>query len=509
MRDFLFQYHSVAPTTWVYLSSLLMIGLFFKFSRFWSLRNLDLIMLIGLAPGLLLIYNGNFMQVAAQAESESQLAAGDTSEASTSTGSDDLTLSSTAPSDAAPSDAAPLGLAPLEIAAGDSTQEVSGEQDATTENTAAEASIAATLKRGQNLERWGYYTLFAVGLAWLVRLLLDSTMTRRPLIAPNLSVGGLTFIGVALFVFLMANVVAREPMNQYGIASDTIYDVRMDALLAYQQHQGPGYTLLGAVPEVSKRILIVLSHLGIVIGVALIGYRHFANATNGIGAATLYLMLPYTSQMTGRLDHSLPAALIVFAVLFYRRPVAAGILLGAAAGCIYYPFFLLPLWASFYWKRGLLRFIGGAVVAVTVMAIGLISLPDSQGFLTDVQRMLGAFLPAMTGLLGVWDAGIGGWDSSFRIPVLAAFVVLAVSLVFWPSPKNLGSLLSCTAAVMVACQFWHGYGGGLYMAWYLPTLLLTMFRPNLEDRGIQLVFQGRWAVKRTTVRASPQAEAAA
>ena len=35
---------------------------------------------------------------------------------------------------------------------------------------------------------------------------------------------------------------------------------------------------------------------------------------------------------------------------------------------------------------------------------------------------------------------------------------------------------------MLGTQFWHPYRGGLYMAWYLPLLLLTVFRPNLEDR---------------------------
>jgi hypothetical protein len=35
---------------------------------------------------------------------------------------------------------------------------------------------------------------------------------------------------------------------------------------------------------------------------------------------------------------------------------------------------------------------------------------------------------------------------------------------------------------MIAAQFWHGYGGGLYMGWFLPLLLLTIFRPNLQDR---------------------------
>ena len=58
MGKYLFQYHEVFPTTWVYLSSLLMVGLFFKFGRFWSVRNLDLLLLILLAPGLLLVYFG-------------------------------------------------------------------------------------------------------------------------------------------------------------------------------------------------------------------------------------------------------------------------------------------------------------------------------------------------------------------------------------------------------------------------------------------------------------------
>ena len=58
MSDILFQYHKVNPTTWVYLSSLLTIALFFKFSRLLSVRNLDLIGLILLAPGLLVVDYG-------------------------------------------------------------------------------------------------------------------------------------------------------------------------------------------------------------------------------------------------------------------------------------------------------------------------------------------------------------------------------------------------------------------------------------------------------------------
>src|SRR5262245_48989538 len=55
MSEILFQYYKIHPTTWVYVSSLLIIAVYFKFNRFWSVRNLDLMMLILLAPGMLMV----------------------------------------------------------------------------------------------------------------------------------------------------------------------------------------------------------------------------------------------------------------------------------------------------------------------------------------------------------------------------------------------------------------------------------------------------------------------
>ncbi len=58
MREILINYEQVNPTTWAYLSSLLMIAVYFKFNRFFSIRNLDLVGLISLAPALLMIQYG-------------------------------------------------------------------------------------------------------------------------------------------------------------------------------------------------------------------------------------------------------------------------------------------------------------------------------------------------------------------------------------------------------------------------------------------------------------------
>ena len=54
MPTSLFQYEML-PSTWFYLSSLMLLAIFFRFNRFWSIRNFDILLLILLTPGLLYI----------------------------------------------------------------------------------------------------------------------------------------------------------------------------------------------------------------------------------------------------------------------------------------------------------------------------------------------------------------------------------------------------------------------------------------------------------------------
>ncbi|MCA9218566.1 MAG: hypothetical protein KDB27_36105 [Planctomycetales bacterium] len=429
MSEFLYHYNPVDPATWFYLSSLLMIGLFFKFGRVWSVRNLDLVLLILLAPGLLFIHYGSEMVL-----------------------KDDSSVQSS----------------------------VRGEADAAnvtvdSESTTDEANDqSATAKRAQ---RYGYYWQFGIGLIWLIRMLADPLMVRRPLLEPNLTGGGLTFIGCSLFVFLMANVINKSPEPEATMA---VSNSAEEAGAPKTPQAGPGYRHFVNLPIGARKMLSITAHLAVVASMVLIGYRHFDNIVMGVGAATLYLMLPYTSVMTNRVQHVLPAALIVSALLCYRRPLAAGTLLGLAGGLAYYPLFLLPLWLSFYWSRGLYRFLTSYGLTLVVLTTALlISSTDHFG---DFCWMYGFRWPAMEGLGGIWSPDLGGWSPFYRLPVIAAFAVLAIGLAIWPAQKNFGSLLSCTSAVMIGTQFWHGFGGGTFIAWYIPMLLLTTFRPNLEDR---------------------------
>jgi hypothetical protein len=234
------------------------------------------------------------------------------------------------------------------------------------------------------------------------------------------------------------------------------------------------------VHVVTARVMAILSQLAIVIGVVLVSMRHFDNVKTGIAVATLYLLLPYTAMWTGSVTHALPGALLVWAIVFYRWPLLAGAMIGLAFGTIYYPMFLLPLWISFYWQRGLSRFLIGVVVMVSIVVLAdALKSVDAQMFWAHVQQMFGLALPEAANFSGAWGKF---WQPIYRYPIIAAQVGLSLSMALWPAQKNLGALISLTAALMLGTQFWHAHSGGLALAWYLPLLLLTIFRPNLEDR---------------------------
>lgn len=486
MSEILLYYRRPDPITWVYLSSFLTIGLFFVFHRFWSIRNLDIAFLILLSPGLLMVHEGNRRQLREPAGDVAQeRAAADVARAGTSDGGT---------SDGGPS----------HQATSDPNQDAS-DRVAPTGIPSDGSGVAADGGPGhgggdgaETIQRAGFIWLFAVQACILTRLLLDSLMVRRPLLNPNLTTGGLNFIGISLFIFMMANVVASNPRIQEEQGPKL----------------GPGYALMNMLPAIPTRpvsdalaggeppestdlspsqrrkatvakAFAIVAHAAIVVGMVLVGRQHFGNLRAGTGCALLYLLLPYTAQMTGRVDHAVPAALLLWAILNYRKPMLAGIFIGLSAGLVYYPLFLLPLWFSFYWQRGAGRFAIG-VTSMLVLLMFLLSAAGTESLVEHLRRMFGLFLPTWAPA-GIWELG---WNPIWRLPVIVGFVILSFFLAAWPGQKNLGTLISCSGAVMVAAQFWHGYGGGLYIAWFLPLLLLTVFRPNLQDRVALKVVDG-------------------
>jgi hypothetical protein len=484
MSHLLLYYQRPEPATWVFLASFLLFSIYFVFHRFFCVRNLDILLLVLLAPGLMMVYEGRKMHLATREviESENLAAARRAQFPSQST----HLVRTRVPQSAV--DAADASVQPTVIV-DDLSQP--GESNRTEIARSAEVYPIPIDEAGwtaHSLEFYGFSALLLACAFLMIRMLIDPVLVRRPLLIPNLTIGGLSFIGISLFVFLMANVVTSSPRDE---------QVRGPQL-------GPGYALLNMLPPLPtmpehqrdewpgvekdddrhflpnlSRILAILSNLAIVLGIVGVGYWHFDNVKTGIGCAVMYLLLPYSAQMTGNLEHVMPAAFLVLALLAYRQPLIAGFLLGLAGGLVYYPLFLCPLWFSFYWKRGIGRLLTGVGVSLAMLSCFLL-LEGWEAFGDHLRWMFGLWTPRMEGLEGVWAPG--GFPAEFRLPVLVGFILLSVSFAFWPSRKNLGSLMCGTAAVMLAAQFWHGNGGGLFMAWFLPYALLTIFRPNLDDR---------------------------
>ncbi|HLJ11547.1 MAG TPA: hypothetical protein VKU82_10170, partial [Planctomycetaceae bacterium] len=313
MGQILRGYHLNDPT-WFYLSFLLILAVYFKFSRFWSIRNLDLVLLLLISPGLLLVRN-------------------------------------------------------------------------------EDETVAA----------FGYGWLFLATALLLVRALSDALITRRPRLEQNMNAAGMAFLCAATFLFLTTKLLTEPPpassVESVRRANELISGEPTspaeestaktngpDKTLPDKAPAGPGTSLVaGGVAQLSKvvakgdpsaeasptdldvvtaRMIAILAHLAVILGLILVGRHIFGDPDVGFAMATLYMLMPCTAYDVGKTNHVLPAALIVWAIWAYRRPLVSGTLLGLACAMLFFPVFLLPLWAAFYGRRGGLRF-GTAVAATT------------------------------------------------------------------------------------------------------------------------------------------------
>lgn len=456
--------YALNDPTWFYLSFLLILAVYFKFSRFWSIRNLDLVLLLLISPGLLLV------------------------------------------------------------------------------RIKDDAGVAA----------FGYVWLFAATALLLVRALTDGLIIRRPRFEQNMNAAGMAFLCAATFLFLTTKLLTERPPES------TVASVRLANELIAGESSAPLHLLPGTADEanqsipdavpagpatslvavpvaqiskavvanhakatsapsidlevVTARLIAIFAHLAVILGLTLVGKHIFGDPDVGFAMATLYMLLPCTAYDVGKTNHVLPAALIIWAIWAYRRPFVSGILLGLACAMMFFPIFLLPLWAAFYGRRGGLRFgtAVGLTTAVIVSCLMLLS-NDSQAI---VRALLGyvpwsdlPFLTMSRSIAGSTGIDSGFWDlakAPYSLPVLAGYLVMLVALTVWPNRKSLSHVIPASAAIVIGTQFWYQQGG-VYVLWYLPLLILVVFRPVMTNHFAPeltplLVF------KRSGSRSSPQTE---
>jgi hypothetical protein len=440
-------------TTWFYFSLLLAIALFFRFTRLLSVRNLDVIGLFLLVPGLLILLEAETRSRFAREEMPAKAA--------------QLLMKTTA-----------MRMTPITGAA--AIVPMAG-------------VIQGIADSSETLAWYGYLWLLCGSACFFLRCLFDLVLVGRPALGPNLNPSGLIWLSLALFVCLVVVAFGKPtgPPGPVGKPSVALNETQRRADYLVKQH----FLIPGVLTENSEQRLeassAVVCHFFIVFALAFIGWRHFQDLPGGVAAAAFYLLLPYTAYHVDQVHHVLPTALLLWAVAFYRRPTVAGLLLGLSAwfsaGSGYSSLFLLFPWLGFYWKRREGRFVFGFLLSALICGLVIGGLLWSDDRLTaSIQSSLSLAdwqpwvqpNPELT--KGFWT-GVA-WAPAYRLPVFVAFIAFVLATTFWPSPKNLAHLIALSAAILIGIQFWFADQGGVYVLGYLPLLLLMVFRPNCSDR---------------------------
>lgn len=474
--------HLPNPTTWFYLAVILGVALFFRFQKPWKLRNLDILMLFLFAPPLLLLREAQQQQEAQQAIWRSE-------------GHRVVQVSRAA----AYILALPIG-ANSHLAA---------------ELLATEASPDLTRKLLAQPSRdvfRAYLWLLIVSALWLLRGLVDLILAKRAPFASNLSLGGLAWLALVLFLVMSTWTFLPTHEIQPQAAAQSVVlqkSARFVGELA-DRLQLPVSTTTTLQP-----ILALLCHGIILMALLWIGLRHFGDGATGMAAAVIYLLLPYTAYHLTNLEQVFPGMMIVLAIACYRLPLVAGTLLGIAAALTFFPIVLLPLWLSFYFRRGMLRFLAPVLFLMGFLAAALWLDPQiKQAFIdtlgkTEWQPWSYSQKPTAESL---WT-GLT-YHYAYRLPLFIAYVVLLISSIFWPAPKNLGHLIAWSLVLILGVQFWYADAGGIYVLWYLPLLVLLALKPSPADRRPPeiepdrdwLVRSARWLRRRLGEREKAETE---
>ncbi len=411
--------YRIEDATWFYLSFFLIVTVYFRFSRIFSLRNVDLLLILAISPGILLVRSGLAM-----------------------------------------------GYVWLFAVCGVLLMRLTGD-----------AYFTRRPRLEQNLNIQGLTFLGIVAFvflatnAWTANDLPDSTVqtvaaanrllerqeapsdasAHRSAPANDAKAGPAAAVLTMPFVKLPEFADAINPSASARSANYAVYAARLTSIVA---------------------------HLAVVLALVFIGRWQFGDQQIGMAMGTLYLLLPCTAYDVASVNHVLPAALILWAIAAYRRPAVAGGMMGLACGTLIFPVFLLPLWFAFYDRRGAIRF-GLAMVIVGAILVGSLALTSAS---TDSfrEKTMGAF--DWTALSFHDNNGGGFWKpelAAYRIPVFVAFCAMIIVLAFWPREKTVEHLVAYCAAIIVGTQFWYPQRGGTYSLWYLPLLLVVAFRPPL------------------------------
>lgn len=245
--------------------------------------------------------------------------------------------------------------------------------------------------------------------------------------------------------------------------------------------------------------------------------RRLGSPNLGLAAVALFAGSPYVLGLGGDrevitglafVSHIAPSALMLTALAWTSWPVVSGALLALAAGALFFPAFLFPLW--FGWMLGhdmrrAVRFtLGFAVTGIIILAVVVwfTHAPEGSSTLSlflestlEHQEGVGpkAYGASQFGFWGThprlaafWQTPVFGTTSLFK-PTFLLFAMLAVAAFFIASsrPRTVPQLAGLTAMLAAAVQLWKTHAAGSYVEWYYPFLIIALIlgsAPRLEPR---------------------------
>ncbi|MFL5869604.1 MAG: glycosyltransferase family 87 protein [Solirubrobacterales bacterium] len=236
--------------------------------------------------------------------------------------------------------------------------------------------------------------------------------------------------------------------------------------------------------------------LAAVLGLIAFARRMFGRARGnrlGVILAFAWLAYPYTDfALQSNSNDGLVAALVIWSLALFARPVLRGVTLALATAAKFAPLILAPLFAA--GPRGLsprnLRLpVLFSAAFVAVIALMLIEPLIDPGLGTFWDRTLASQLDR-TSPFSVWGqlAGVE-W---LQRTVLGLAALLAIAVAFVPRRRSVVQVAALAAAVLIALQLAVDHWFYLYIPWFAGPLLIALAasRPGYTPATAQTHFPG-------------------
>lgn len=195
----------------------------------------------------------------------------------------------------------------------------------------------------------------------------------------------------------------------------------------------------------------------------------------GLRAAIALLAFPplLITASSGTTDPAL-GAMLLLALLLWRRPAVCAGMLAVAGWFKLAPFALVPVWLAPRRGRSLLL----ALVAIAAVSVACVAVVAGLGGLDGVPAMVRAigYQFDRSSPQSAWYAlGITGLQPLGEAAVLA--LVAGGSVRLWRAPDlaaDRGRLAALSAAVMLGLQFTSNQWAFMYLAWVMPLLGVSL-----------------------------------